>query len=892
VVFVALISLDFGVIQQGQHHVGGNGPEMSSQWARVNLPRGFGPAGMSLPPWNPYAVAQSPEWQQQQQQLLMMQQQQLQQQQPPGVGAGGVVPALNGDPAGAAAGYFPMQPPGMAGSYVPGDATMMRRPEPTKPPPRPQPAPPPPATPASPVAEKAIEKLAALLERLDERELEHKRSETKRFKQVVKQSGDLWKLTSESAKRVDRIAMLEDQLKLLSEDTEQGLRGMRKSNQRSSSGSMASKYGGTGSLFGEASAGSKAAQRKHQHHQQQGHDQGLSSNATYMEDLERRIDKLAEIALLQQQQQQQQQQVAGGGGDSSSMPVVGNGGGGGGGVSSKALRNAKAEVERLKAEAASLRESKAGAESSLERLQEEVHSMRAPGQERAKGAFAVLANTDPFSVKAALAVCHMLNHHNTKYDVLVITPTRMDQNLHEAVRRGGCLPTTLGLAPYPPKFSPMRPSFKVCWHKLRLFLLTQYQAVVALDSDIVVLSNIDDLVDKVLAEPEGDAMFWMAAHDETPLCEECGAEVSGAPNAGVFGLRPSRLVYEKLIERSKKPSPWYGERWAYSEQELLSVFFLVENEVHNSRMVWLENAYNSFACKYACPPPNNQPVHAQPAILHFVGVDKPYTLFVDAPRRSKIVNALTKVDVSHAFVAEHIQTHYQVWFEHYMASMKRAFGGAGGGGKSNHPLPQLLWHDSQVVSANGGNGNSNGQQKRWIAFLHVPKTGGSALISSFMGTLFGNLWFQLDCGLKANTNPATQQQQQQGGSGDAPPLCATYGSWTMPKHRKPAHMGRCTAIGCMGHLPFENMRTALGGELLKVTDFVTVLRSPAKLFISEYYYIRDQLSKPQPSLQFVGDPELLKQMMGGMPLEEYTEYVRTIVKHGRSGLGSAFNRQT
>lgn len=48
----------------------------------------------------------------------------------------------------------------------------------------------------------------------------------------------------------------------------------------------------------------------------------------------------------------------------------------------------------------------------------------------------------------------------------------------------------------------------------------------------------------------------MAAHDETPLCEKCGAEVSGAPNAGVFGLRPSRMVYERLIERSKKPSPW------------------------------------------------------------------------------------------------------------------------------------------------------------------------------------------------------------------------------------------------------------------------------------------------------------------------------------------------
>jgi hypothetical protein len=32
----------------------------------------------------------------------------------------------------------------------------------------------------------------------------------------------------------------------------------------------------------------------------------------------------------------------------------------------------------------------------------------------AKGAFAILANNDPFSVKAALAVCNMLKVHNTK----------------------------------------------------------------------------------------------------------------------------------------------------------------------------------------------------------------------------------------------------------------------------------------------------------------------------------------------------------------------------------------------------------------------------------------------------------------------------------------------
>jgi hypothetical protein len=70
-----------------------------------------------------------------------------------------------------------------------------------------------------------------------------------------------------------------------------------------------------------------------------------------------------------------------------------------------------------------------------------------------------------------------------------------------------------------------------------------------------------------------------------------------------------------------------------------------------------------------------------------------------------------------------------------------------------------------------------------------------------------------------------------------------------------------------------------------------MVRHPVKLFISEYYYIKEQLAQPQPSLQFVGDPELLSLMAGGMPLADYVAYTARLVKHGSSGLGSAFNRQ-
>ena len=46
-----------------------------------------------------------------------------------------------------------------------------------------------------------------------------------------------------------------------------------------------------------------------------------------------------------------------------------------------------------------------------------------------------------------------------------------------------------------------------------------------------------------------------------------------------------------------------------------------------------------------------------------------------------------------------------------------------------------------------------------------------------------------------------------------------------PKERRSnALKQRCTALGCLGHLPHEAMRGALGGEILKRTDFVTILR--------------------------------------------------------------------
>jgi hypothetical protein len=226
--FAFLVTLDLSALQpppgdgrvsssslelSGASGLSGGGKEGLASWRSTLLPAGFGPAGMSLPPWNPYAVEQqgglsSPT---------------------AGAGAAGAgsvsgsgwggamlgVPALNGMAGGAAAGYFPPSSvgaggsvtiPGMAGSFVPGAAGLAWRPDPTKPPPRPDP---PRAPPPDPVAAQALAKLTELLERqmnrLEEKEAEQRRAMSKTYKQNVKLSGDIYRLTSDNRQRVSRL---------------------------------------------------------------------------------------------------------------------------------------------------------------------------------------------------------------------------------------------------------------------------------------------------------------------------------------------------------------------------------------------------------------------------------------------------------------------------------------------------------------------------------------------------------------------------------------------------------------------------------------------------------------------------------------------------------------
>ena len=334
----------------------------------------------------------------------------------------------------------------------------------------------------------------------------------------------------------------------------------------------------------------------------------------------------------------------------------------------------------------------------------------------------------------------------------------------------------------------------------------------------------------------------------------------------------------------------------------MSIFFLVEADKNNAEVIWLDNGVNYFACKLRCPQhanllstssneggaarmaaqnrlvmgAGNQRSFGPVSVLHFVGVPKPSEIFPGAQRRSLILNGFQPAFPEFRFM----RLHYVQWYERYVAAMRRA----------RAYRPSLAWkqHMMDPTSAsatsllyfapNSSTAPATVRPKNFLAYVNVPRTGGSAVMKMVMRSLFGERWFYDEC--------AKKNAKEETNSGH-PPLCATYGDWTRPRDRTGIDQHRCTVLGCLGHLTLPRLREAFGPQLLRRTVVVVVLRHPVALFVEEFAYIRSELRKANPSLQFVQDQTLRDAMKMGMTLEGYAAYPH---EH-HDWHGAATNRQ-
>lgn len=226
--------------------------------------------------------------------------------------------------------------------------------------------------------------------------------------------------------------------------------------------------------------------------------------------------------------------------------------------------------------------------------------------------------TNTAYLSGLLALDYSLKKHGTKYPLVALYTDAFPQEGHEALdRRGIPKQHVKYLLPTKGKDYTNDPRFYDCWSKLTPFGLTEYDRVVQLDSDMLVLKNMDELMEMELDPPsmagKGQKVFaashacvcnplkkphypkdWIpencaftSQHDKPDEAQKVGAAPDfglGMPNGGLQVVNPSNEVYQLILEQLAKPN---SMDYDFADQSLLG-------DVFNGRWVALPYIYNAL----------------------------------------------------------------------------------------------------------------------------------------------------------------------------------------------------------------------------------------------------------------------------------------------------------
>ncbi|KAJ3367778.1 Glycogenin-1 [Allomyces arbusculus] len=143
-----------------------------------------------------------------------------------------------------------------------------------------------------------------------------------------------------------------------------------------------------------------------------------------------------------------------------------------------------------------------------------------------------------------------------------------------------------------------RPDLDVTLTKLHVWTLTQYEKVVFLDADTLVLMGIDELFDR----------------EELSAAPDCGWP--DIFNSGVFVLRPSMDTFHRLVAFASERGSWDG-----GDQGLLNDFFASWATTPDRRLPFVYNVTPTSVYTYA---PAFQRFQDDIKVVHFAGPSKPW----------------------------------------------------------------------------------------------------------------------------------------------------------------------------------------------------------------------------------------------------------------------------
>ncbi|KAF2122714.1 glycosyl transferase family protein-like protein [Lophiotrema nucula] len=217
-----------------------------------------------------------------------------------------------------------------------------------------------------------------------------------------------------------------------------------------------------------------------------------------------------------------------------------------------------------------------------------------------------------------LTLDYSLKKHGSKYPLVALYTDTFPPSGHRALEARGIPKQHVKyLLPKQSKDFSNDPRFYDCWSKLTPFSLIEYDRVVQLDSDMVALQNMDELMEMELdppsAEGKGQKVFaashacvcnplkkphypkdWIpencaftSQHDKPDEAQSTGAPSDfglGMPNGGLQVVNPSTAVYNLIVDKMADPSTM---EYDFADQSLLG-------DVFHGRWVALPYIYNAL----------------------------------------------------------------------------------------------------------------------------------------------------------------------------------------------------------------------------------------------------------------------------------------------------------
>ncbi|KAF4437564.1 hypothetical protein F53441_13013 [Fusarium austroafricanum] len=235
--------------------------------------------------------------------------------------------------------------------------------------------------------------------------------------------------------------------------------------------------------------------------------------------------------------------------------------------------------------------------------------------------WATLVTNDDY-LKGVLTLDYRLRYVKSKYPLLALYTEALSQTSIDALKRRGIATRAVRkLAPTNAKDYVDDARFNECWTKLIAFSLTDYSRIVLLDSDMLPLQNMDELMDLELDPPavsnsgdvsQGERVFaachactcnplrkphypadWIPAncsftsqHTSPELAQTTGAGVSSGLkklNSGLLVINPSRSIFDQILAKMEET----GSTYKFPDQDLLADLF-------EGRWVVLPYIYNAL----------------------------------------------------------------------------------------------------------------------------------------------------------------------------------------------------------------------------------------------------------------------------------------------------------